>query len=149
MDEADIEKLEKTLAEPYYANKPSGSFTKCIKDTIETTEAAHCSYTPSQVVTKVFNAINKANVCPEGHYKWKQKLTSDKMWANLKVCFSWESKECRKHQHSAAKEDYYVASITNQASLEAQSKFRNHTTKFLAEFQDTMSKENVPPVPTQ
>ena len=144
LDEADVEKIDKTLTEPYDANEPFGSFVKKVEDAMEIAEAAGCPYTPSQIVAKTFNAINKANIYPEGCREWKCKAPADKSWANFKQHFSLEAKEYRKNQDTTSREDYQVANAANQALLQAQSDFRDYTSQFLTKFQQALNKENEP-----
>ena len=46
LDEANVEKINKILTEPYDANEPFGSFVKKVEDAMEIAEAAGCPYTP-------------------------------------------------------------------------------------------------------
>ena len=149
LDEADVEKIDKTLTKPYDANEPFGSFVKKVEDAMEIAEAAGCPYTPQQIVAKTFNTINKANVYPEGCREWKRKAPADKSWANFKQHFSLEAKEYRKNQDTTSREDYQVANAANQALLQAQSDFRDYTSQFLTEFQQALNKENEPPLTNQ
>ena len=145
LDEADVERLETILTEPYDPNEPFGSFVSRIETVMETAEAAGCLYTTSQIVNKAFNVINKSNAYPEGCREWKRKAPGDKTWANLKSHFTVEAKEYRKRNTSTAREDFQVANSANQALLQAQSDFRDYTSNFLAEFQNAMNKENIAP----
>ena len=149
LDEADVERLDKELTEPFDPNEPFGTFISRIELIMETAEAANCPCTPSQIVSKAFNAINQSNAYPEGCREWKRKSASDKTWANLKSHFSAEAKEYRKRSN-AARQDFGAANSANQALLEAQTEFRDYTSNFLSEFQQAINnKENIPPTPME
>ena len=119
LDEADIEDLDKQLAEPYDPNEPFGTFVKRIEDIMEVAEAAGCAYTHDQITSKAFNLISKSQAYPEGCREWKRKATENKTWTNLKTHFSLETKEYRKKSTHLAKDSYQAAHAANQALLEA------------------------------
>ena len=140
LDEADIENLDKQLAEPFDSSEPFGTFIKRIEDIMEIAEAAGCAYTPAQITSKAFNLICKAQVFPEGCREWKRKANTDKTWSNLKTHFSVEAKEYRKKSSHLAKDTYQTAHAANQALLEAQAEFRDYTSSFISEFQEALNQ---------
>jgi len=75
----ELEEAKKTFQEPFDAAALFGSFVKKIEETVDIAEAAGCSYTPEQVVAKVFNYILKAQVLPDTATRdWKQALQEEK-----------------------------------------------------------------------
>ena len=78
LDEADIEDLNKQLAERHNPNEPFRIFVKRIEDIMEIAEAASCGCTSEQITSKAFNLISKSQACPKGYREWKRKPTVDK-----------------------------------------------------------------------
>lgn len=142
LDEADVEALDKQLAEPFDPNEPFSTFVKRIEDIMEVAEAAGCAYTPAQITSKAFSLINKSQAYPEGCREWKRKSNADKTWTNLKQHFTIEAKDYRKKSVHQAQDTYQAAHSANQALLEAQAEFRDYTESFLSEFQQAMNKSN-------
>ena len=66
LDKADIEDLDKQLAEPCNPNEPFGTFVKRIEDIIEIAEAAGCGCAPEQITSKEFNLISKSQAYSKG-----------------------------------------------------------------------------------
>ena len=83
-------------------------------------ESAGAPHIDSQIATKAFNSIIKADLFHDSARDWRQKPSTNKTWANLKSHFTIEVKECKKNNKTISKTiEYYIANTANQELIDA------------------------------
>ena len=140
VSEGDVEKLENVFLATFDPLKPFGTHVKTIEEAMRTAAAVGCPHTPEQIVTKAHNQIHKSGTVNLGCRHWKDKPIADRTWANFKLHFAKEVKECRKEQGDTAKE-HYAANATQQAVHEARTELQALTNNMMKEFKDAMEPQ--------
>ena len=147
----ELETAEEALNNPFDPHEPFGAYICKIEEAIDVAEAAHCPFTPQQIINKALKNIIKTQSLPEVAIReWRNKAATDKTWANFKRHFSKEVKDFQKDQSLTAKSTYNVANAANQALLQAQADFRSLTESLINEFQTAKQfSEDPQPQPIQ
>ena len=127
-----------SLSKPSNAEEPFRVFIKRIEDTMDTAEAVGTLYLESQIVLRALNLVKKADMYQEGVREQRRKIQSDKTESNFKKHFAKESKDCKKNSRTSKSSRYHSANAANQPLLEAWKYFKDFTSLFLKDFQQTL-----------
>ena len=110
-------------------------FVRRIEDCMDLAESAGAPHIDSQIATKAFNSIIKADLFHDSARYWRRKATANKTWANLKSHFTVEVKEYKKHNKTTSKTTgYHIANIANQVLIDAQNEFKDFISQIIEEF---------------
>ena len=65
-----------------------------IKDAVDIVKVAHCPFTSQQILNKILTSMIKVQALLEvAICEWRNKLNTDKTWANFKCYFSKKIKD--------------------------------------------------------
>ena len=145
LNELDLEDVEQAINQPFDPTESFSTFVKRIEDCMDIAGIAGAACSDAQTINKAFTLMIKLDAFPVGVREWRRKATNEKTWANFEKHFAEESKEHKRtHNVTAKASGYQVANAANQALLEAQNDFKDHTSSFLNSFQKSLCDQCQP-----
>ena len=109
---------------------------KRVEDYVDIAEAARSPCVDAKITNKVFSALLKEDIFHDGVREWRRKSNDNKTWANFKLHFAVEMKECEKSNKLASKATVYqVVNSASQALIETKNYLKYCTSSIMQEFQ--------------
>jgi hypothetical protein len=113
---ADVQNNNAAMKQPYNPNEPIKTLFDQIKESIDIADAAGAPYTPSQIVSILYNLIFATGMFPEACRKWRRRVTNTRTWHNFKADFAAAHQDYRDSQLTLRQSGYQSS---NNAATES------------------------------